>query len=125
DVDYGRHPGLQWCLAVFGLAFVLSLVAVLVCLGGCTGRLPVSFPRYATACALLGALLYATATVVWPVFCFGQAHGQPRRPASCSSMGVGRCAWDSAVGVAVLSGLQLLAYLADLVYSGRLVFIRS
>ncbi|GCC47864.1 hypothetical protein chiPu_0032136, partial [Chiloscyllium punctatum] len=23
DVDYGRHPGLQWCLAVFGLAFVL------------------------------------------------------------------------------------------------------
>ncbi|XP_060679167.1 myeloid-associated differentiation marker homolog [Hemiscyllium ocellatum] len=124
DVDYGRHAGLQWCMAVYGICFVLSLAAVLACLASCTGRLPVPFPRFATVCALLGALLYATAAVVWPVFCFDRRYGQPRRPAGCGNMGVGRCPWDSAVGVAVLTCALLLAYLADLVYSGRLVFVR-
>ncbi|XP_078392365.1 myeloid-associated differentiation marker homolog [Cetorhinus maximus] len=121
--SYRDHGGLQWCLAVYCICFILSAVVVLLCVGECTSWLPIPFDRWVGGYALLAALLYATALVVWPIFCFDSRYGQASRPAGCSHAGY-RCQWDNRLAVAVLTGVNFLVYLADLVHSGRLIFIK-
>ncbi|XP_067833847.1 myeloid-associated differentiation marker homolog [Heptranchias perlo] len=123
QTDYSRHGGLQWCLAVYCICFVLSVGVVLLCVGECTGWLPVPFDRFLGGYALLAVLLYATATIVWPIYSFdrryGGSHGR-----WCRGHG-GACEKDNQLAVAILTALNLLVYLADLVYSSRLIFVRS
>lgn len=123
EAGYSQYGGLQWCLAVYCICFILSVVVILLCVGECTSWLPVPFDRFLGAYALLAVLLYATALVVWPIFCFDKRYGSPSRPSGCSSHS--RCQWDSKVAVAVLTGFNFLVYLADLIYSSRLIFIRT
>lgn len=122
-VAYDRHDALKWCLAVYCICFILSAAIIVLCVGECTGCLPFPFARFLSAYALLAVLMYLSAAIVWPVFQFDSKYGrQSRRPSSCSS-DRGLCSWDKLVAVAVLTVLNFLLYLADLVYSARLVFV--
>ncbi|KAL6491026.1 hypothetical protein MHYP_G00013710 [Metynnis hypsauchen] len=126
-VSYDSHPAVKWCLAVYCICFVISMAIVVLCVGECTGCLPIPFPRFLSAYALLAVLMYLTATIIWPVFKFDSHYnGQTRRPNSCSqSFSDGLCSWDKLVAIAVLTALNFLIYLADLAYSARLVFVRT
>ncbi|XP_067882760.1 myeloid-associated differentiation marker homolog [Heterodontus francisci] len=123
DAGYARYGGLQWCLAVYCICFILSVAVIILCVGECTSWLPVTFDRFLGIYALLAVLLYGTAVVVWPIFCFDRRYGSPSRPSYCS--GVRSCVWDIQVAVAALTVLNFLAYLADLVYTSRLIFVRT
>lgn len=120
-VSYDQHPALKWCMAVYCICFIISAAIVVMCVGECTGFLPFPFARFLSAYALLAVAMYLTATIIWPVFKFDSHHsGQSQRPYNCNYP----CYWDKLVIVACLTGLNFLIYVADLVYSARLVFVR-
>ncbi|KAG9328384.1 hypothetical protein JZ751_014396 [Albula glossodonta] len=122
-VSYDRHDALKWCLAVYCVCFILSAAIIVLCVGECTGCLPFPFARFLSAYALLAVLMYLSATIVWPVFQFNNKYSsQTRRPSQCAYSGK-FCDWDKLVAVAVLTALNFLMYLADLIYSARLVFV--
>ncbi|XP_041659022.1 myeloid-associated differentiation marker homolog [Cheilinus undulatus] len=122
---YERHDALKYCMSVYCICFILSAVIILLCIGECTGCLPFSFARFLSGYALLAVVLYLSATIIWPVFNFDPKNGGTKhRPYNCSS-GIGLCMWDKYMAVAVLTGVNFILYLVDLIYSTRLVFVSS
>ncbi|XP_074075934.1 myeloid-associated differentiation marker-like [Macrotis lagotis] len=127
-VIYQHKAALEWCVAVYCICFILSAVAVLLSLGDCTGQLPISFPTFLTGLAILAVALYASALVLWPLYQFDERKGGlPRRQmdSGCPYHNAHSvCNWDRRLTVAILTAINFLAYVADLVHSARLVFIR-
>ncbi|XP_055991772.1 myeloid-associated differentiation marker [Sorex fumeus] len=125
---YQQRPALEWCVAVYAICFILAAVAILLNLGECTNALPVPFPTFLSGLALLSVLLYATALVLWPLYQFDDKYGgKPRRsldPYCARRHSDHVCDWDRRLAVAILTAINLLAYVADLVHSSRLVFVR-
>ncbi|XP_053546639.1 myeloid-associated differentiation marker [Bombina bombina] len=120
--QYENPDALKWCLAVYCICFILSVGVIILCVGECTGWLPCAFNKFLSAYALLAVLLYITVTIMWPVYKFDKNHGgSPSRPSHCSNRQL--CLWDKQVAIAVLTGLNLLFYIMDLIYSARLIFI--
>nr|XP_060636398.1 myeloid-associated differentiation marker [Anolis sagrei ordinatus] len=123
-VSYDHPEALQWCMAVYCICFILSLVVIILCIGECTGWLPCPFNKFLSGYTLLAVLMYATATIIWPIYKFDRKHGgTPSRPGFCRTSSF--CYWDKFVAIAVLTAVNLLVYLADLVYSARLIFIQE
>lgn len=124
-VLYERHDSLKYCMSVYCICFILSAAIILLCIGECTGCLPFPFARFLSAYALLAVVLYLSATIIWPLFNFDPKHGGTKyRPSTCSNA-QGLCLWDKYMGVAVLTAVNFILYLADLIYSTRLVFVSA
>lgn len=125
---YKNKPALEWCVAVYAICFILAAVAILLNLGDCTNMLPIPFPTFLSGLALLSVVFYASAMVLWPLYKFDENYGgQPHRwrDSGCKKWHIAYvCYWDSCLAVAILTAMNLLAYVADLVYSTRLVFVR-
>ncbi|XP_068099082.1 myeloid-associated differentiation marker isoform X2 [Hyperolius riggenbachi] len=122
--QYDKHDALKWCLAVYCICFILSVLVIILCVGECTSWLPCTFERFLSAYVLLAVLLYISAVIVWPIFQFDSKYGgTTSRSRTCGSAKYGQCSWDNLVAVAVLSALNLLFYIIDLIYSARLIFI--
>ncbi|XP_006015027.1 myeloid-associated differentiation marker [Alligator sinensis] len=122
-VVYDQNEALKWCLAVYCICFILSLVVIVLCVGECTGWLPCAFNKFLSGYTLLAVILYASATVLWPLYKFDSKHGgEPKRPSNCQHHTF--CTWDKVLAIAVLTAINLLVYLADLIYSARLIFIQ-
>ncbi|XP_061565732.1 myeloid-associated differentiation marker homolog [Cololabis saira] len=111
-VSYNQHAALKWCMAVYCICFILSMAVVVLCVGECTGWLPISFSKFLSAYGLFAVIMYLTATIIWPVFQFDK-HYQGRGKES-----------TNVIAAAVLTALNFLFYLADLAYTARLVFVR-
>lgn len=112
-VSYKSHPGLEWCMAVYCICFILSMIVVVLCVGECTGYLPVPFSKFLSAYGLLAVLMYLSATIVWPVFQFDRKYSRDSNNSS------------KLITVSVLTALNFLLYLADLTFSARLVFVSA
>ncbi|XP_022625610.1 myeloid-associated differentiation marker homolog [Seriola dumerili] len=110
-VSYDSHAALKWCMAVYCICFILSMAVVVLCVGECTGCLPIPFSKFLSAYGLLAVIMYLTATIIWPVFQFDKQY-QGRSYGS-----------SNLITVAVLTALNFLLYLADLAYTARLVFV--
>lgn len=124
-VLYDRHDALKYCMSVYCICFILSAAIIMLCIGECTGCLPFPFARFLSGYALLAVVLYLSATIIWPIFNFDPKHGgNKNRPYNCSSA-VGLCVWDKVMAVAVLTAVNFILYLADLIYSTRLVFVSA
>ncbi|KAM5236104.1 myeloid-associated differentiation marker [Ctenodactylus gundi] len=125
---YKNKPALEWCVAVYAICFILAAVAILLNLGDCTNVLPISFPTFLSGLALLSVLMYATALVLWPLYQFDErygGHSSRRRDSSCAFKHTDNvCYWDRRLAVAVLTAVNLLAYVADLGHSAHLVFVK-
>ncbi|CDQ86224.1 myeloid-associated differentiation marker homolog [Oncorhynchus nerka] len=121
-VSYDSHDALRWCLAVFCICFILSAAIIVLCICECTGCLPFPFARFLSAYAVLAVAMYLSATIIWPIFKFDKKHGGSSRPYGCGRY-AGLCDWDRQMAVAVLTAVNLVLYLADLIYSARLVFV--
>lgn len=109
---YSHHPALQWCMAVYCICFIVSMLVVILCVGECTGFLPFPFARFLSAYGFLAFIMYLSAVIIWPIFTFDKKY---------------RLGGDDSrqIGVAVLTGINMLLYLADLVYTTRLVFFTT
>lgn len=110
-VSYDQHPALKWCMAVYCICFILSMAVVVLSVGEWTGCLPIPFSKFLSAYGLLAVIMYTTATIIWPVFQFDRDH-----------WGGGRDS-PKVIAAAVLTALNYLLYLGDLVYTARLVFV--
>ncbi|XP_040886714.1 myeloid-associated differentiation marker homolog [Toxotes jaculatrix] len=110
-VSYEHHAALKWCMAVYCICFILSIAVVVLCVGECTGWLPIPFSKFLSAYGLLAVIMYLTATIIWPVFHFDKKYQDRRFEQS------------KLIAVAVLTALNFLLYLADLAYTARLVFV--
>ncbi|XP_028262893.1 myeloid-associated differentiation marker homolog [Parambassis ranga] len=109
-VLYDHHAALRWCMAVYCICFILSMAVVVLCIGEWTGLLPIPFSKFLSAYGLLAAIMYLTATIIWPVFQFGKNSY--------------RTSYESkTITAAVFTALNFLLYLADLAYTARLVFV--
>lgn len=111
-VSYDHHPGLKWCMAVYCICFILSMAVVVLCVLEWTGCLPIPFSKFLSAYGLLAVIMYLSATIIWPVFQFDKQ----RRYSSRES---------NLITVSVLTAVNFLLYLADLVYTARLVFVSA
>lgn len=112
-VSYNHYPALEWCMAVYCICFILSMAVVVLCVGECTGLLPIPFSKFLSAYGLLAVIMYLTATIIWPVFQFDKHYQHSRYNSS------------KLITVAVLTALNFLLYLADLAYTARLVFVTA
>lgn len=109
-ISYNSHAALEWCMAVYCICFIVSMVLVILCVGECTGFLPFPFSKFLSAYGLLAFIMYLSAVILWPIFTFDKKYRQQGND-------------SRGIGVAVLTAVNLLLYLADLVYTARLIFI--
>ncbi|XP_053713277.1 myeloid-associated differentiation marker-like protein 2 [Synchiropus splendidus] len=121
--EYSRYPATIYCVAVYSFCFALTSVVVMMTVCGRTKAVRcMPFDRFVVVCTLLEVLLYLSASVVWPVFCFDAKYGSLWRPSSCPQ---GKCPWDSKLVVSVFSFANFGLYVADLVYSQRIKHVSS
>ncbi|KAL0993372.1 hypothetical protein UPYG_G00106910 [Umbra pygmaea] len=113
---FSKHPGLQWCVAVYCLCFIFALVIIILTVGQLLSLFPFSFDKLFTVYNVMASMMYATAVVIWPLYAF--EHNP--RPAQCS-----HCPWDNLVVITFMTVINLLIYILDTVYSIKLVFFTS
>uniref|UniRef100_A0A8D1M4Y0 MARVEL domain-containing protein n=1 Tax=Sus scrofa TaxID=9823 RepID=A0A8D1M4Y0_PIG len=117
---YQDQPALRWCVAVYSICFLQAAVVLVLNLGDCEYRLPIPFPIFQLGLTLLSVLLYASALVLWPLYQFDEkVGGQPQRSSDISckdELTYSVCAWDQRLAVTVLTAINLLIYVGDLVY---------
>lgn len=115
---FSRFPGLQWCVAVYSICFIFALLVIVFTICRLLALFPASFDKVLTVCNVLAVLMYITAMVIWPLYSF---RNNPR-PSSCQNP---LCPWDNLVVITFMTFFNLGTYLADTVYSFRLVFFIS
>ncbi|XP_067287640.1 myeloid-associated differentiation marker-like protein 2 [Pseudorasbora parva] len=114
--DFSRHGATVYCVAVFGVCCAASVLLVALTVSGRAAALRLPFERCVAVFTLVAVLLYFSAAVIWPIFCFDRKYGAPLRPQGCPG---GKCSWDVKLAVSVLGFINLSLYTADLVYSQR------
>lgn len=112
--QYVHFPGLQWCVAVYSLCFIFSILIVSLTLAQLTFYFPASFDKVATVYNVVAAVMYLTAMVIWPLYVFRNN----RRPTTCGKL----CNWDKLVLVSIMTIFNFIVYTLDAAYSIRLVF---
>ncbi|XP_007438055.1 myeloid-associated differentiation marker-like [Python bivittatus] len=117
---YNRFPGLEWCVAVYSICFILTMVIIILTIGRCLGSLPIPVEKTLVAYNILAVLLYLTVVVLWPFYSF-RNNSRP----SCNHNPRGCIIWDNHLGITFLSFFNLIAYVVDLVYSYKLVFVTT
>ncbi|NWZ06515.1 MYADM protein, partial [Agelaius phoeniceus] len=115
--EYTKQSGLMWCVAVYSICFIFTLLIIIFTIGRCLTYIPCSLEKVLVGYNVLALLMYFTAVVLWPLYCF---RGQSR-PNSCDK----NCPWNKNLGVTFLTIFNLIAYLVDLIYSTRMVFFRA
>ncbi|XP_077591092.1 myeloid-associated differentiation marker homolog [Stigmatopora nigra] len=110
---YTKYSGLQWCVAVYSLCFILALLIILLTVGQLTTLLPYS-EKMVIAYNLVAAIMYLTAMVIWPIYSFKNN----KRPSDCGYL----CSWDKVVMVTMMTIFNFCVYVADSIYSLWLVY---
>ncbi|KAL0180523.1 hypothetical protein M9458_022929, partial [Cirrhinus mrigala] len=114
--DFTRHAATLYCAVAFGACLAGTVLLVALAVSGRTAVLRLPFERLAVIYTFAAVLLYVSAAVLWPVFCFDRKYGEPLRPQGCPR---GKCSWDVKLAVAAMSFVNLALYIADLVCSHR------
>ncbi|XP_068118721.1 myeloid-associated differentiation marker-like protein 2 [Hyperolius riggenbachi] len=120
ESQYKRYIATQWCVAIYSFCFAVTVIVIGLNITGRTVTLRCPFERFVVIYTVVAILMYMSASVIWPVFCFDSKYGSPSRPARCSW---GRCPWDSQLVVTIFTHINLALYIADLVYTQRLRFV--
>ncbi|XP_010143089.1 PREDICTED: myeloid-associated differentiation marker homolog, partial [Buceros rhinoceros silvestris] len=117
DDSFHSKAGLQWCVAVYSICFIITLLVIIFTIGRCLTYIPCSLEKVLVGYNALALVSYIPATIIWPVYSFRDT----KRPNPCGSS----CAWNKHLGVTFLTIFNFIAYLVDLVYSTKMVFIRT
>ncbi|XP_057263965.1 myeloid-associated differentiation marker [Pezoporus wallicus] len=115
--SFSSEAGLQWCVAVYSICFIVTLLIIIFTIGRCLTYIPCPLEKMLVVYNALALMMYITATILWPLYSF---RGRSR-PQSCGR----NCWWNKHLGVTFLTIFNLIAYLVDLVYSTKMVFIRA
>lgn len=109
-----HSPGLKWCVAVYSLCFIFTLVIILLTIGQLTLLFPFSFDKLVVIHNILAAVMYLTAMVIWPLYSFQNNSG---------SSGCGSLCRDKLIVVTFMTVINSIVYTLDSAYSLRLVFL--
>ncbi|XP_068194049.1 myeloid-associated differentiation marker homolog [Antennarius striatus] len=101
-------PGLKWCVAVYSLCFIFAILIILVTIGQLPSYFPFSFDYLMIIYNILGATMYLTAMVIWPLYSFRNC--------------VSHCSRDKLVVVTIMTVFNTIVYIMDAVYSIYLIF---
>lgn len=115
--QFSSSSELQWCVAVYSLCFIFSILIILLTVGQLTSYFPFGFDKFVIGYNILSALMYMSAVVIWPLFSL-RNH---KRPSDCGYL----CPWDKLVMVTFMTILNFIVYTLDCVYSVRLVLFAS
>ncbi|XP_077069701.1 myeloid-associated differentiation marker [Siphateles boraxobius] len=111
--EYIKFPGTQWCVAVYSICFIFSLLIILLTIARLLDVFPFSFDKAVITYNILAVAMYATAVVIWPLYAFKQC---PRPNDSTL------CPWDDLVVVTFMTVFNFLVYIGDMAYSVKIVF---
>ncbi|KAE8576007.1 hypothetical protein XENTR_v10004014 [Xenopus tropicalis] len=117
ESQYKKFVATQWCVAVYSFCFAVTMVVIILNITGRALSLRCPFERFVVIYTVLAILMYMSAAVIWPVYFFDSKYGSPRRPSRCTW---GQCPWDSQLAVTIFTHINLILYIADLVYTQRL-----
>ena len=96
-----------------------SSLAILLNLGEWECRLPGPFPLFQLVLSLLSVLLYVSALVLWALYQSNEEYGGQLQRSSdmgCTNgLTYTLCFWDRKLTVAILTAVNLLVYVADMV----------
>lgn len=109
-----HSPGLKWCVSVYSLCFIFTLVIILLTIGQLTLLFPFSFDKLVVIHNILAAVMYLTAMVIWPLYSFQNNSGS----SVCGSL----CR-DKLIVVTFMTVINSIVYTLDSAYSLRLVFL--
>ncbi|XP_078519047.1 myeloid-associated differentiation marker-like protein 2 [Lissotriton helveticus] len=115
---YSINSGRQWCMAVFCICFIITVLIIVLTIGRLLTSLPLPFDKLLIGYNILAVLMYISAAIVWPIFSFKDYP----RPPNCDNY---KCPWNSLLGATFLTYINLVAYIVDLVYSTRMVFFTT
>ncbi|KAM9372575.1 myeloid-associated differentiation marker [Phaethornis superciliosus] len=115
--NYVSEAGLQWCVAVYSICFIFTFLIIIFTVGRCLSYIPCPLEKMLVGYSALALVMYITATILWPLYSF---RGKSR-PNPCDK----NCWWNKQLGVTFLTIFNLIAYMVDLVYSTRMVFLRT
>ncbi|KAI4885908.1 hypothetical protein NFI96_006768 [Prochilodus magdalenae] len=118
--EFSLHAATIYCAAVFAVCLAATSLVVALNVSGRAAPVRPPSDRMVTLYAFAAVLLYLSAAVVWPIFCFDKKYGTPVRPQGCPR---GKCAWDGLLVVTVLCFVNLALYVADLCCSQRVRFV--
>ncbi|XP_067859983.1 myeloid-associated differentiation marker homolog [Heptranchias perlo] len=110
--------GFRLCVAALCACAFMSLVVIVMMVGECRGRCPVPLARLLVAFNTLAVLMYAAVLVNWALHLSRQSD----IVTGCPQMD---CPKNQMVMSAFLTGVNLLAYVADLIYSIKLTCPRN
>ncbi|KAK7167227.1 hypothetical protein R3I94_001582 [Phoxinus phoxinus] len=110
--EYRWFPGTQWCVAVYSICFIFSLLIILLTIARLLHVFPFSFDKAVITFNILAVAMYATAVVIWPLYAFNHS-----RPEGCN-----HCSWDDLVVVTFMTVINFLVYIGDMAYSVKIVF---
>lgn len=108
------HPGLKWCVAVYSLCFILTILIILFSIQTLTS-LPITFDKLVVVFNILAALMYLTAMVIWPLRTVHNKSTSYQIQPICSTP-------NKKIVVTVMTIFNFLVYTLDSAYSIRLVF---
>ncbi|XP_073721077.1 myeloid-associated differentiation marker homolog [Misgurnus anguillicaudatus] len=111
---YKYFPGLQWCVAVYSICFIVSLLIILLTICRLLALCPFPFEKFLVGYNVLAVMMYMTAVVIWPFYNFRNIPEYPGYPF-----------WDNKVVVSAMTCINLIVYIVDTVYSVRLSFFVS
>ncbi|XP_062869347.1 myeloid-associated differentiation marker-like protein 2 [Trichomycterus rosablanca] len=114
--EFWHHGATVYCVVVFVLCFTVTVLVVGLNVCKRTTFMHLPLDRFVALYSFAAVVLYMSAAVIWPVFCFDKKYGAPLRPQGCPG---GKCAWDSQLIVTVFCFLNLGLYIADLCCSQR------
>ncbi|XP_075994839.1 myeloid-associated differentiation marker-like [Genypterus blacodes] len=112
--QYSKSSALQWCVAVYSLCFIFTILIIVVSTGRLASFFPVPFDKLVTIYNTVAAVMYMTAMVIWPLYSLWKS----KRPSDCGH----HCPWDKLVVVSFMTILNFIVYTIDTVYSILLVF---
>ncbi|XP_006008314.1 myeloid-associated differentiation marker homolog [Latimeria chalumnae] len=117
---YAANAGRQWCMAVYCFCFIITLLIILLTIGRLLSHVPFPLEKFLIGYNALAVLMYLSAAIVWPIFCFDKNYGNPK-PQSCNP----GCEWSNLLAATFLTYFNLMVYIVDLIYSTKLVFFQT
>lgn len=112
--QYYKKPEIEWCVSVYSLCFIFTIIIIVVCTTQLTSYSPIAFEKVVIVYNIMATLMYMSAMVLWPLYSF---RNNPK-PSNCGFL----CAWDKLVVITIMTIFNTIVYILDSAYSIYLVF---
>lgn len=109
---YTQYVALQVCVAIYSISFIYTLLIIIFKIGR---LLEIHLSKALLVLSVLNMVMYTVAVLNWSFFSF---RNKPR-PSICLT--VPNCDWNLTLVVCVMTGVNLIFYIGDTIYSVRQV----